>query len=162
MVINGNCRNTPVEVFETRYPFITECYRLLEDSGGAGQWRGGLGGERILTVTTPQITVSALFNRMTVSPFGLFGGGEGARSGIYVKRVGEDQFRTFQEVFGTMSPSKFSGITLGKGDQVRLVFPGGGGYGDAKERDRKAAAEDVRVGFVSGGAAKEMYGLDAG
>ena len=158
VVINGNCRNTPVEVFETRYPYVTECYRLLTDSGGPGTWRGGLGGERILTVTAPQITVSALFNRMTVSPFGLFGGKEGARSGIYVKPAGTSEFRTFQEVYGTLSPSKFSGITLRKGDQVRIVFPGGGGYGDPKARDRAAVAEDVKVGFVSKGAARELYG----
>jgi len=158
VVINGNCRNTPVEVFENRYPLINECYRLLTDSGGAGKWRGGLGGERIVTVTAPRITVSALFNRMTVSPFGLFGGKEGARSGIYVKRAGDDQFRTFQEVFGTLSPSKFSGITLQQGDQVRIVFPGGGGYGDPKERDRESVRGDVEVGFVSPEAAKNLYG----
>jgi len=159
VVINGNCRNTPVEVFENRYPLINECYRLLTDSGGAGKWRGGLGGERILTVTAPRITVSALFNRMTVSPFGLFGGKEGARSGIYVKKAGDDQFRTFQEVFGTLSPSKFSGITLKAGDQVRIVFPGGGGYGDPKERCRELVRQDVEVGFISPEAARDLYGL---
>ena len=159
VVINGNCRNTPVEVFESRYPLITECYRLLTDSGGAGKWRGGLGGERIVTITAPRITVSALFNRMTVSPFGLFGGKEGGRSGIYVKKEGDDRFRTFQEVFGTLSPSKFSGITLKKGDQVRIVFPGGGGYGEPGDRERALVQEDVAVGFVSQEAAMEAYGL---
>ena len=161
VVINGNCRNTPVEIFETRYPFLTECYRLLPDSGGPGTWRGGLGGERILTVTAPQITVSALFNRMTVSPFGLFGGREGMRSGIYVKRAGEAAFRTFKEVFGTHSPSKFSDITLHCGDQVRLVFPGGGGYGDPRKRETAAVIEDIETGFVSPQAAREFYGHTA-
>lgn len=159
VVINGNCRNTPVEVFETRYPLINECYRLSTDSGGAGQWRGGLGGERILTVTAPDITVSALFNRMTVSPFGLFGGMEGGRSGIYVKRSDDDEFRTFQDVFGTLSPSKFSGITLRKGDQVKIVMPAGGGFGDPKRRARARVEEDVRVGFVSEESARDVYGL---
>ena len=55
VTINGNCRNTPVEVFETRYPaFRIESYRLLADSGGPGELRGGLGGERIFTVTCPR------------------------------------------------------------------------------------------------------------
>jgi N-methylhydantoinase B/oxoprolinase/acetone carboxylase alpha subunit len=148
-----------VEVFETRYPLINECYRLSTDSGGAGQWRGGLGGERILTVTAPDITVSALFNRMTVSPFGLFGGMEGGRSGIYVKRSDDDEFRTFQDVFGTLSPSKFSGITLRKGDQVKIVMPAGGGFGDPKRRARARVEEDVRVGFVSEESARDVYGL---
>ena len=39
VTINGNCRNTPVEVFETRYPaFRIESYRLVRDSGGPGVW----------------------------------------------------------------------------------------------------------------------------
>jgi N-methylhydantoinase B len=158
VVINGNCRNTPVEIFETRYPFVTECYRLLTDSGGPGEWRGGLGGERILTVTAPQITASALFNRMTISPFGLFGGKEGARSGIYIKPKGDDEFRTFQEVFGTLSPSKFSGVVLKQGDQVRIVFPGGGGFGSPVKRSRESVESDIRVGFISEGEAERAYG----
>ncbi len=158
IVINGNCRNTPVEIFETRFPFITECYRMTTDSGGAGTFRGGLGGERIVTVAAAEITVSALFNRMTVSPFGLKGGKEGARAGIYVKLKGKDAFQTFEEVFGTKSPSKFSGILLHEGDQVRLVFPGGGGFGDPQKRDRRAVAEDLRLGFISPQKARDEYG----
>src|SRR5262249_37164384 len=95
------------------------------------------------------------------SPFGLFGGGEGRRSGIYVRRAGEPEFRTFKEVFGTTSPSKFSGITLRQGDQVRIVFPGGGGYGDAKQRDPEAVRRDVEVGLVSEEAARDIYGLES-
>ena len=44
--INGNCRVMPVEVFETRYPWLTEEYCLRPDSGGAGQYRGGLGTQK--------------------------------------------------------------------------------------------------------------------
>src|SRR5690606_7809918 len=43
IVKNGNCRNTPVEVFETRFPLITDEYSLIPDSGGPGRRRGGLG-----------------------------------------------------------------------------------------------------------------------
>src|SRR5439155_27001498 len=78
VTINGNCRNTPVEVFETRYPaFRIESYCLVPDSGGPGEFRGGLGGERILTVTVPEVTVSALLNRMKTEPWGVLGGGVG-------------------------------------------------------------------------------------
>ncbi len=62
MTINGNCGNTPVEVFETRYPsFLVESYRL-PDSGGPGAFPVGLGGERLLTVTE-EVADSALLNR---------------------------------------------------------------------------------------------------
>ena len=35
--VNGNCRNTPVEVFESKYPFLTLEYAMRKDSGGVGE-----------------------------------------------------------------------------------------------------------------------------
>ena len=158
VTINGNCRNTPVEVFETRYPsFLIEEYRLLPDSGGPGQWRGGLGGERILTVVA-DVTVSALLNRMKADPWGTLGGGNGARGGLWVKLAGENEWRTFVETFGTKSPSKFSGIILHPGDKVKLVMPGGGGYGDPAERDPAMVRADIENGFVTVERARSDYG----
>jgi N-methylhydantoinase B len=163
VTINGNCRNTPVEVFETRYPaFRIESYRLVADSGGPGEFRGGLGGERVFTVTVPEVTVSALLNRMKTEPWGVLGGGEGAVGGLWVRRNGARDWRTFVEEFGTLSPSKFSGVTLRKGDQVRILMPGGGGYGDPLRRDRRKVLRDVAEGFVSAEAARDAYGLAEG
>lgn len=159
VTINGNCRNTPVEVFETRYPsFLIESYRLLPDSGGPGEFRGGLGGERLLTVTE-EVTVSALLNRMLADPWGVLEGGNGQRGGIWVKRAGHSGWQTFVEAFGTMSPSKFSGIRLQPGDQVKLVMPGGGGYGDPLRRDRASVKRDVAEGFVTPEQAAAAYGF---
>ena len=161
VTINGNCRNTPVEVFETRYPaFRIESYRLVEDSGGPGEFRGGLGGERIFTVTVPEVTVSALLNRMKTEPWGVLGGGVGAVGGLWVRRAGEPEWRTFVEEFGTISPSKFSGVTLRTGDQVKILMPGGGGYGPPQQRDRALVRRDVEEGFVSEAAARALYGLE--
>ena len=158
VTINGNCRNTPVEVFETRYPaFLIEEYRLLPDSGGPGEFRGGLGGERLLTVVS-EVTVSALLNRMKADPWGVLGGCEGARGGIWVKRTGQAEWQTFVEAFGTLSPSKFSGIRLQPGDQVRLRMPGGGGYGDARQRNRARVARDLEEGFITAERARIDYG----
>jgi N-methylhydantoinase B len=163
VTINGNCRNTPVEVFETRYPaFRIDSYRLMPDSGGPGEFRGGLGGERIFTVTVAEVTVSALLNRMRTEPWGVLGGGEGAVGGLWVCRSGNEEWRTFVDEFGTLSPSKFSGITLREGDRVKIVMPGGGGYGDAKARAREAVRADVREGFISTEAARHQYGLEEG
>ena len=160
IVINGNCRNTPVEVFESRYPIRVESYRLLEDSGGPGRNRGGLGMERILTIDADEITVSALFNRMLVDPFGLHGGRPGRNSGIYVRPAGEGEWRTFSEVFGTMSPSKFSNVVLRRGDQVKLVAPGGGGLGDPLDREPERVLADVAEGLVTPAAAGDSYGVE--
>ena len=57
-----------------------------------------------------------------------------------------------------MSPSKFSGVTLREGDQVKIAMPGGGGYGDPIERDPQLVRRDVEEGFVSLAAARELYG----
>ena len=160
IVINGNCRNTPVEVFESRYPLRVESYRLLEDSGGPGKNRGGLGIERILTMEADEITVSAIFNRMLVDPFGIHGGKPGMNSGIYFRRAGAEEWQTFSEAFGTLSPSKFSNILLHRGDQVKIIAPGGGGWGDPLEREEQRVLADVAERLVTPEAALKDYGLE--
>jgi N-methylhydantoinase B/oxoprolinase/acetone carboxylase alpha subunit len=157
--IVGNCRNTPVEVFETRYPWRTHSYRLRPDSGGPGETRGGLGTERILEVTAPEITLSVMLDRMKVQPWGLFGGGGGGNAGVFIQRVADVRFRTFQEVFGTVSPSKFANIRLHLGDRVLLRSAGGGGYGDPLRREPAQVLADVRRGFVSTEQARQAYGV---
>jgi N-methylhydantoinase B/oxoprolinase/acetone carboxylase alpha subunit len=90
----------------------------------------------------------------------VLGGGVGAVGGLWVKRAGETEWRTFVESFGTMSPSKFSGVTLRDGDQVKILMPGGGGYGPPEKRDRALVRRDVQEGFVSAEAARDVYGLE--
>jgi N-methylhydantoinase B len=161
VVKNGNCRNTPVEIFETRYPLRVLEYSLIDDSGGPGRMRGGLGTRRILRVEPgAEVTVNALFDRTKpgFGAYGLDGGQQGAGAAILVKRADDDVFRTFSEVFGTVSPSKFTNIVLTEGDEVLIASPGGGGYGDPRERDRTRMAEDVEQGFVSASAARDIYG----
>ena len=161
VVKNGNCRNTPVEIFETRYPLRVLEYSLIPDSGGAGRMRGGLGTRRILRVEPgAEVTVNALFDRTKpgFGAYGLDGGSKGGAAAILVKRAGDSAFRTFSEVFGTVSPSKFTNIVLTEGDEVLIASPGGGGYGEARERDRERVVEDVQQGFVSASAARDIYG----
>jgi len=164
IVKNGNCRNTPVEIFETRYPLRVREYSLIDDSGGAGAMRGGLGTRRILRVEQgAEVTVNALFDRTKpgFGAFGLEGGGKGGYAAIKVKRKGESEFRTFTDVFGTVSPSKFTNIVLHGGDEVLIESPGGGGYGDALTRDPERLARDLYEGFVSPAAAQALYGASA-
>ena len=158
VVPNGNCRNTPVEVFESRYPWLTKSYELVQDSAGPGQYRGGMGIRRILEVVEPaEINISAVFERMKVSPWGLFGGGHAARSAVLVKKKGDDRFRTFSEVYGTVSAAKFVNCVVEAGDQVLLQSPGGGGFGEITSRDTEKVLDDVEQGFISEQAAREVY-----
>jgi 5-oxoprolinase (ATP-hydrolysing)/N-methylhydantoinase B len=157
---HSNCRNTPVEVFEHRYPLRTLEYRLVPDSGGPGEHRGGLATQRTLLVTADEITFSALFDRMRIAPDGLFGGGAALGSDLLVRRAGEAGFRRFDEAFGVASPSKFTNVVLRRGDQLRYRAPGGAGFGEPKDRDRDRVVEDVREGYVSAAAAREDYGVE--
>ncbi|MCY7418045.1 MAG: hydantoinase B/oxoprolinase family protein [Chloroflexi bacterium] len=159
IVPHANCRNTPVEIFETRWPWVHDALRLNRDTGGAGRHRGGLGIERVMEVEGDVITVSALADRAKRAPWGLWGGGEGSTTRIELQRPGEPDFRSFQEHYGLVSPSKFANVRLHKGDKVRLVSPSGGGYGDPLEREPAEVAADVREGFVSIESAERLYGV---
>jgi N-methylhydantoinase B/oxoprolinase/acetone carboxylase alpha subunit len=159
IVPHGNCRNRPVEIFETRYPWVHAEYSLNADSGGPGKHRGGLGIRRVMAVTGDVMTVTALAERMKRRPWGLFGGKEGSLTKLEVKRTTDDDYKSFQEVFRTVSPSKFTNIRLQRGDKVRITSPSGGGYGDPLERDPELVARDVREGFVSPKSALTQYGV---
>ena len=142
-------RATPIEIFESRFPLRTLGYSLRADSGGAGAWRGGLGIRREFEVIADEVTVSALFDRMTDGPYGLWGGGPGSPGGVYVCPAGEQEFRTVVELFGTVSPSKFVNIRLKRGDRILVHSPGGGGYGVPDKRAEGALKRDFDDGFVS-------------
>src|SRR5205085_9223321 len=148
----------PIEVFETRYPLLTLDHGLVRDSGGAGRPRGGLGTHRTLRVTAPEITFSALFDRMKIAPPGLFGGLDGGTSALLVRRKGEQEFRSFHDVFGVASPTKFTNVVLHEGDELRYRTPGGAGFGDPREREQERIVEDVREGWISGEAAARDHG----
>jgi N-methylhydantoinase B len=158
---HSNCRNTPVEVFEHRYPLLTLWYGLEPDSGGAGTFRGGLATTRGLRIEADEITFSALFDRCKIAPHGLFGGREGGTARLEVKRAGDEDFKPFDERFGVASPTKFTNVTLHRGDVLRYATPGGGGYGDPAARDPERVAEDVREGFVTPEAARRDYGAES-
>jgi N-methylhydantoinase B len=155
--INGNCRNTPVEVFETRYPWIVEEYSLAPDSGGHGRTRGGYGCIRVLRLEAPEITVSSFMDRHTTKAWGLFGGESGKSGSLLVMRAGETRWQTFRDAFGTNSPNKFADIQLHRGDRVMIVSPGGGGYGPPSERDPVLVVEDARERLYSEAVARDVY-----
>jgi len=104
-----------------------------------------------------QITVSAVFDRMRVHPWGLNGGQDAMNSAILIKKKGDTVFRTFTEVHGAISPAIFMNCVISGNDQVLLRSPGGGGYGPPEQREPEAVLRDVQQGFVSPQAAREFY-----
>jgi N-methylhydantoinase B len=151
----ANSKNESCEAWEARYPLRYRGYALVDDSAGAGRWRGGLGTERRIEVTAPT-RLSACSDHHRIGPHGIAGGGDGLPNGFFIERDGERQ--TVAERFGLPSPAKFANLPLQPGDVFVSVQGGGGGYGDPHERDRDAVAADVRDGYVSRERARELYG----
>lgn len=113
-----NVMNTPVEVVEAEYGLALERQALRRGSGGAGRHRGGDGMLREYRVLTEPMTLTTMFERRVVPPYGLAGGAPGAPFRVTLLRDG-----TAQELRGK------GNYPLRKGDLVRVETPGGGGYG---------------------------------
>jgi N-methylhydantoinase B/oxoprolinase/acetone carboxylase alpha subunit len=115
-----NTRNTPAEALERAYPMRVLRYRLRRDSGGAGLAPGGEGIERDLEMLE-DVTVSLITERRVSRPWGLEGGEPGA--------VGENWLLAqADESRAERLPDKCT-IQMRRGDVLRMLTPGGGGWG---------------------------------
>jgi N-methylhydantoinase B len=142
--------NIPVEVAESEFPIVVERYGLVPDSGGAAKHRGGLAIERAWRCLTPGTSLIVRSDRAVHPPYGLHGGKPGSLSSNVLVRDGEE----------TVLPSMFS-TTIEAGDLYVHRTAGGGGWGDPRERDPQAIADDVADGKITAEAALRDYGWRA-
>ncbi|MBM3483075.1 MAG: hydantoinase B/oxoprolinase family protein [Alphaproteobacteria bacterium] len=157
--INGNCANTPTEVFETRFPWIVEEYALRQDSAGAGEHRGGFSISKTM-LATGSVMISQMTNKHKRRAWGLKGGKEGLPGATLYLPANGNRWQTISDAFGKISPSKYSNVPIKPGERVSVKAPGGGGYGDPKKRDKRLIVDDVLDGFISKKAAKSDYGFE--
>jgi N-methylhydantoinase B len=140
----------PVEILESLYPVMFTQWALRPDSGGPGQHRGGLGAiYEIEVLDEGGADVFLLGERGKFPPFGV-NGGKAAALNRFVYETDE----------GRKTPpliSKFTDVRVRPGQKVRLETPGGGGFGDPATRAPKNVARDVRLGYVTPGAALRDY-----
>ena len=146
-----NTSNLPVEVTELEFPLRVERYELIPDSGGAGMHRGGMGVRRDLRITAPDGVLALRSARQVYAAEGLHGGMKGT--------LGAFLLDPDAPVPGPRLPSTLSEYKLAEGQLLRIVTPGGGGYGDPRRRDPALVAHDVKQGKVSVGAAQDLYGV---
>lgn len=142
----------PVESIENEFPLVIERTALRVDSGGAGRHRGGLGIERDVCVEVDHASYSVLSDRCIIPPFGLHGGAPGAPNSFTYRRAGVEHQP------GKI-PGKATGCVLQRGDVVLMRSAGGGGYEDPLKRDVQLIIEDLRLGFITEGAANDVYGV---
>ena len=144
-----NTANSPIEELENEIPLYVRRYEMIQDSGGAGRNRGGLGVRRDLEFYDHECAFTMLTDRTKSRPWGLFGGEPGRAAHFYANPDGDDPL-----VLGSKSTTR-----LDPGDVASVQTPGGGGYGDPNERDPERVLADVRNDKISVAAAREEYGV---
>jgi N-methylhydantoinase B len=142
----------PIEAVEQLYPVRVESTSLREDSGGPGRWRGGLGLRREVRIQCAGSRLSVLAEKSVLPPFGVCGGGPGARNHFWIRR-GDTPIEP------SPLPGKVSAFPVAPDDVLVMDSSGGGGFGDALERDLDAVAADLAEGYVTAEAAASIYGV---
>jgi N-methylhydantoinase B len=146
-----NVRDVSIEWSEMETPIIYEARELIPDSGGAGEFRGGLGQELILRAHEGHVAegkplvLSGSAGRMRFPPQGLLGGQSGSFGVISVNG---------EPIAPTSSPE----VRFNAGDIVSLKLPGGGGHGDPAKRDASRTRSDLEAGYVTPAGARDDYG----
>jgi len=142
--------NYPVEYVEKDFPLRIEQYAMRRDSGGPGLYRGGCGIIRDVRVLCDKAELGTRMENTKFPPYGVAGGKAG-RPGKIILNPGTPEEREILPVG--------DGVQLKRGDVIRLMTCGGGGWGDPYTRDPLLVQQDVARGFVSVQGALEDYGV---
>ena len=144
---HGDTRLIPMEAQEAEFPIVFESMGLLPDSGGPGEFRGGLGMIKKYKVLAPcEFSVSV--DRTACPPWGINGGGAATGGGATITKADGSSGAVLKEV-----------TNMDKGDRVTIWTGGGGGYGPAEKRAIERIRQDVSRGHVSREAAERDYGV---
>jgi N-methylhydantoinase B len=149
-IVMAMCHFTPgapVEIVESEYPLRVRAFELVQDSAGAGRFRGGVGYAREFEMLEDSVLTVRSSNHKFTS-WGHSGGGSPRAS-----RVILNPGRNDHEEVGPIETR-----SLKAGDVIRFERSGGGGYGPASERPAETVREDVRNGYISAAAAAKDYG----
>jgi N-methylhydantoinase B len=146
----NNMRNQPVEQVEAQSSIRIVDYDIHPDSGGPGQWRGGVGQAITVEVLCDNgILLARGLDRLRFPAWGVRGGQPGARLSV-IRNAGRPDERAL---------GKIHELHVRRGETLTLRMPGGGGFGDPFLRDPARVLGDVRQGFVSAASAERDYGV---
>jgi N-methylhydantoinase B len=145
---HGETFNCPAEVAESRYGLFVDQATLNPEDGGEGRWRGGKGIRVDYRVRADGTWMTVGYTRSRIPPWGLEGGKDGTCNFVEVIRKGG----------GSERYAIATGVALRAGDVIRVHTGNGAGFGDPKERDPAAIAEDIRNGYLTKERAKAVYG----
>ncbi|MDC0399238.1 hydantoinase B/oxoprolinase family protein [Alphaproteobacteria bacterium] len=135
-----NTSNLPIEAIEMEYPLRVDRYGFIPDSGGAGQYRGGLGLQRVVRPIGHTCIFNGVGERFRNSPWGIFGGCPGQSGSFWLE---EDQCPPMQ------LSHKPPDMSLKPNQALVVNTPGAGGYGDPKKRSKELIESDEVSGKFS-------------
>jgi N-methylhydantoinase B len=144
-----NSRNLPTEFTESRFPLIVERLGLAIDSGGPGQFRGGLGYDKEIRVLEDAYFMS-IADRSILACWGVNGGRAGRPFHVTIDPGGPAERHV--EALADAEPVR-------AGEVIRIRTTGGGGWGDPLERAPDRVLRDVEWGKVSEAGARDDYGV---
>jgi N-methylhydantoinase B len=144
-----NLSNTPIETLEQRHPVRIEDYSLIQDSCGAGEFRGGLGVRRSFKLLEDEAVLQLRSDRVKFAPFGLQGGEPGRKTVNWL----ETPDNTRMDLPGKVTRS------FKRGEILIHEQAGAGGYGDPLARDTDRIMADVRDEKISPQYATERHGV---
>jgi N-methylhydantoinase B len=148
-VNQSNAKIAPIEIIESEFPTRVVRFELIADSGGAGEFRGGLGIRReYLNLADARFSIRSM--KHVIPPNGCACGAPGRPGDIWINPGTERAKRL---------PTRYADYPLQEGDVFRLDTPGGGGHGDPLARDPERVLADVEEGVVSKVAAERAYGV---
>ncbi len=142
--------STPIEATEHEFPLIVQRCEFIQDSGGPGAFRGGLGLRLDVLVWANEGRLSGRGLRHGLRAPGLFKGESGSAA-AFMLNPGTAEEQRLEAAF----PER----PLPPRSVIRVETPAGAGYGDPLERDPERVLADVAAERVSPEAAKDLYGV---
>jgi N-methylhydantoinase B len=148
MAVPTNVARFPIEVWEMESDcsLLVEKAQLVTDSGGAGEYRGGLSVESVIVnLAKRPVMVAITGGRMRYPAQGYFGGHAGRPHEVYINNE------------RILSKGLYE---LKSGDRLRIVTASGGGMFSPRRRDVQKVLEDYKNGYISLDAARNIYGVE--
>ncbi len=142
-------RNLPTEFTESRFPFVVERLGLALDSGGPGEYRGGLGYEKHIRMLADAHFMS-IADRSILACWGVRGGKAGTPFEVTIDPGGPHERAV--DALADDEPVR-------AGEVIRIRTTGGGGWGDPLDRDPGAVVRDLLWTKVSPQSAHDDYGV---
>ena len=141
-----NTSNLPVEALEIEYPLTLLRYELVDGSGGAGRYRGGMGLRRVYRAEAP-CRVRVDIARRLSAPWGLFGGLPCGKANVVLR--------------GGAAPFDHGSGGLRAGEIIEVITAGSGGYGPPEQREPDMVRRDVAQDRIDATAAARLYRFEA-